>query len=54
MFLTELSLEEIGRSIGNRNHTSIKNGICRIRAKISQDDNFAEEIESIMREIQQK
>jgi len=52
--ITSLSLEEIGRSIGNRNRTSIKNGICRIRAKIAQDDNFAEEIKSIVREIQQK
>ncbi len=52
--LTSLSLEEIGKTIGGLNHTSIKNGISRICVKIDQDDSFAEEIKSIMRKIQQR
>ncbi|MDO5696253.1 MAG: chromosomal replication initiator protein DnaA [Eubacteriales bacterium] len=50
--LTNATLAEIARILGNRHHTTVINGRDKIMTKISASSNFAHEIEALEKKIQ--
>lgn len=45
--LAKLSLAEIGRKLGARDHTSIFHGLQRIRTRLKSDPDYADELEAL-------
>ncbi|MBR1857183.1 MAG: AAA family ATPase [Oribacterium sp.] len=41
---TDMSLEEIGKAVGSRDHTVVMSGISKIKSRISSDDELGERI----------
>jgi chromosomal replication initiator protein len=50
--LTLRSLPEIGRRFGGRDHTTVLHAVRKIETLASNDTSFAEEIESLKRQLQ--
>lgn len=48
---TDSSLEEIGKLLGKKDHTTVMNGINKIKKKISVDDELNKNIDIIMKKI---
>ena len=51
--LADMSLEEISCVLGKRNHTTVMNGINRIKEQKKSDSELSNSIEEIEREIRQ-
>ncbi|MCR5102290.1 MAG: chromosomal replication initiator protein DnaA [Butyrivibrio sp.] len=49
--LTDCSLEEIGKTLGKKDHTTVMNGIDKIKAKIKTDDDLVKNIDIIMKKL---
>ena len=49
--LTDVSFEEIGRNLGNRDHTTIKHGVEKIENDIKEDDSLNTTIEILKKKI---
>jgi chromosomal replication initiator protein len=50
--LTLRSLPEIGRRFGGRDHTTVLHAVRKIETLAGSDTTFAEEIESLKRQLQ--
>ena len=48
---TDSSLEEIGKLLGKKDHTTVMNGINKIKKKITVDDELNKNIDIIMKKI---
>lgn len=48
---TDLSLDEIGKKLGKRDHTSVMSGISKVKNMIENDEQYAKMIEEIEREL---
>ena len=49
--LTDVSLEEIGKSLGKKDHTTVMSGISKIKSLIKTDDELAKNIDIITKKI---
>jgi chromosomal replication initiator protein len=49
--LTNRSTPEIGRRLGNRDHTTVLHGVRKITARIETDADFAAKIEQISKQV---
>ncbi len=49
--LTDSSLEEIGKYLGKKDHTTVMNGINKIKYKMKSDDDLNKNIDIIMKKI---
>jgi len=52
--MTTLSLPEIGRCIGGRDHTTIYHGVQKVTAMIGADPAFAAEVEALRAEVEER
>ena len=48
---TDASLEEIGKILGKKDHTTVMSGINKIRQKLSLDDELNKNIDIIMKKL---
>jgi chromosomal replication initiator protein len=48
---TDASLEEIGRLLGKKDHTTVMNGINKIKQKMAKDDELAKNIDVIVKKL---
>ena len=52
--MTNLSLDDIGREFGNRDHTTVLHSLDKVEAQIKSDKAFAETIKEIKTNINSK
>jgi chromosomal replication initiator protein len=45
--LTDLSLPQIGRLYGGRDHSTVLNSIRRVEARIGEDQSFAAQVQEL-------
>ncbi len=48
---TDASLEEIGKLLGKKDHTTVMNGINKIKQKMAKDDELAKNIDVIVKKL---
>ncbi|WP_242826932.1 chromosomal replication initiator protein DnaA [Butyrivibrio sp. MC2013] len=49
--MTDSSLEEIGRTLGKKDHTTVMSGISRIKEKLSQDEELVKNVDIIKKKL---
>ena len=48
---TDASLEEIGKILGKKDHTTVMSGISKIKTKIAVDDELSKNIDIIIKKL---
>ena len=49
--LTDSSLEEIGKSLGKKDHTTVMSGISKIKNRLKTDEELNKNIDIIMKKL---